>query len=189
MAYTSRLDRDLPPKTLSMQFFIYLARPWMMLIHEPIVSLTSLYVAIIYGILYMLFAAIPIVFQETRGWSQGSSGLLFIGVAIGVFFAFFAAATDNRRYVRICKQAEASGQAVAPEARLTAAMAGSIILPLGLFLFAWTTFKSVHWIAPALGATMFSCGLVMVFISLLSYLVDSCMSIRRQESRCINAGC
>jgi formate/nitrite transporter FocA (FNT family) len=81
---------------------------------------------------------------------------------------------DNKRYVRLCLAAEAEGRVTEPEARLGTAMAGSIVLPIGLFLYAWTTYPSVHWIAPILGAMFFSCGLVMVFISLMSYLIDSC---------------
>ena len=81
---------------------------------------------------------------------------------------------DNKRYVRFCTVAEADGRAVEPEARLPLAMAGSIVLPVGLFLFAWTTYPSVPWILPIIGAVFFTCGLVMVFISLMSYLVDSC---------------
>lgn len=122
----------------------------------------------------MLFAGVPIVFQGARGWSQGTAGLPFVGVAIGVCLATLAAGVDNKRYVRVCAAAEAEGRAVEPEARLGTAMAGSIVLPIGLFLFAWTTYPSVHWIAPIIGAMLFSCGLVMVFISLMSYLIDSC---------------
>jgi formate/nitrite transporter FocA (FNT family) len=81
---------------------------------------------------------------------------------------------DNKRYVRLCLAAEAEGRVTEPEARLGTAMAGSIVLPIGLFLFAWTTYPSVHWIAPVIGAFLFSCGLVLVFISQMVYLIDSC---------------
>lgn len=172
--YVSRLDAGQPSKTLSQELSVSFTRPWILLFCEPIVLLTSLYVAIVYGTLYMFFAGFPIVFQVARGWSQGTAGLPFVGVAIGVCLATLAAGVDNKRYVRLCAAAEAEGCAVEPEARLGTAMAGSIVLPIGLFLFAWTTYPSVHWIVPVIGATLFSCGLVMVFISLMSYLVDSC---------------
>lgn len=122
----------------------------------------------------MFFAGFPIVFQVTRGWSQGTAGLPFVGVALGVCLATLAAGVDNKRYVRLCAVAQAEGRAVEPEARLRTAMVGSIVLPIGLFLFAWTTYPSVPWIVPIIGGVLFACGFVMVFISLLSYLVDSC---------------
>lgn len=173
-AFVSRFTAGKPPKSFSQQLLISLTRPWIFLFREPIVLLTSLYVSIVYGTLYMFFAGFPIVFQYTRGWSQGIAGLPFIGVAIGVCLATLAAGVDNKRYVRISAEAEARGKSVEPEARLSTAMVGSFVIPMGLFLFAWTTYPSVHWIVPIIGAVFFSCGLVMVFISFMSYLVDSC---------------
>ncbi|KAL1854842.1 hypothetical protein VTK73DRAFT_8687 [Phialemonium thermophilum] len=171
--YVSRLDAGKPPRTLSQELSVSLTRPWILLFREPIVLLTSLYISIIYGTLYMFFAGFPIVFQVTRGWSQGTAGLPFVGVTVGVCLATLAAGVDNKRYVRLCAAAEAGGRPVEPEDRLGTAMAGSVVLPIGLFLFAWTTYPSVHWIVPIIGGMLFACGLVMVFISLLSYLVDS----------------
>ncbi|KAH8817382.1 MFS transporter [Xylogone sp. PMI_703] len=171
--YVSRLDAGQPLKTLSQQLSVSLTRPWILLFREPIVLLASLYISIIYGTLYMFFAGFPIVFRVARGWSQGTAGLPFVGVAIGVCLATLATGVDNKRYVRLCVAAAAEGRVVGSEARLGTAMAGSIVLPVGLFLFAWTTYPSVHWIVPTIGAMFFSCGLVMVFISLMSYLIDS----------------
>ncbi|KAI1737569.1 MFS transporter [Xylaria scruposa] len=172
-AHVSRLDAGRPPKTLSQELSVSFTRPWILLFREPIVLLASLYVSIVYGTLYMFFAGFPLIFQVARGWDQGTAGLPFIGVAIGVFLATLAAGVDNKRYVRLCAAAEVEGRVVGPEARLGTAMVGSLVLPIGLFLFAWTTYPWVHWIVPVIGATLFSCGLVMVFISLLSYLVDT----------------
>ncbi|CAF1486161.1 unnamed protein product, partial [Adineta ricciae] len=64
-----------------------LSRPWLFLIREPIVFLLSLYMAIIYGVLYMLFGAFPIVYEEGRGWSTGIGGLAFLGIAVGFVIA------------------------------------------------------------------------------------------------------
>lgn len=175
--HVSQLDVGKPPITLSTALSIAFTRPWIFLFREPIVLLTGVYTSIIYATLYLLFAAIPIVFEVTRHWSQGIGGLPFVGVAIGVCLAVGASGVDNKIYLRMTKVAAAAGRAVEPEARLHNAMIGSVILPIGLFLFAWTTFPEISWIAPVIGATIFSAGLVMVFISLISYLVDSCTSI------------
>lgn len=174
--YVSRLVPGKAPTTFARAVYIAFSRPWVLLFREPIVFLMSLYMAIVYGTLYMLFAAIPIVFEGSRGWNAGTAGLPFIGVSIGVCLATVLAGVDNRRYVRLRATRSAQGVIVEPEARLSTAMAGSIFLPIGLFLFAWTTYPSVHWIAPVIGALSFSCGLVLVFISQMSYLIDSCAS-------------
>jgi MFS family permease len=172
--YVSRPDAGKPPKTLMQELSVALSRPWVLLFLEPIVLLMSLYMSIVYGTLYMFFAAVPIVFQGSRGWNEGTAGLPFVGVAIGVCSATMLAGVENKRYVRLCETLAAKGATVKPEARLSTAMVGSIILPIGLFLFAWTTYPSVHWITPVIGALLFACGLVLVFISQMSYLIDSC---------------
>ena len=124
--YVSRLDAGQPPETLSKELSISFTRPWVLLFREPIVLLTSLYISVVYGTLYMFFAGFPIVFEGARNWSQGIAGLPFVGVAIGVCLATMAAGVDNKRYVRLCVVAEKEGHAVEPEARLGTAMPGSI---------------------------------------------------------------
>ncbi|KAM0517319.1 hypothetical protein ACHAPE_004849 [Trichoderma viride] len=170
--YVSRLDAGEPPKTLPQELSVAFSRPWVLLFLEPIILLMSLHMSIVYGTLYMFFAAIPTVFQGTRGWNEGLAGLPFVGVTIGVCLATALSGVDNKRYVRLCQEMEAKGGTVEPEARLSTSMVGSVILPIGLFLFAWTTYPSVHWIAPVIGALIFSCGLVLNFISQISYLID-----------------
>lgn len=77
--YISKLMAGQPVTSLGAKFKVALSRPWILLFKEPIVLFTSLYMAIIYGTLYMCFAAFPIVFQQGRGWSPGIGGLSFLG--------------------------------------------------------------------------------------------------------------
>lgn len=167
--YASRADFA-NKKTMPQQFKVAIMRPWVLLFREPIVLLTGIYIAIIYGTLYMLFAAFPIVFQQYRGWSAGVGGLAFCGVAVGMMLAVVYAVYDNKRYARI---SHATGGNAPPEARLPPAIIGSVLLPVGLFWFAWTCQPSVHWIVPIIAGGVFACGLVLVFLSLLNYLIDS----------------
>ncbi|KAK3196540.1 Efflux pump fub11 [Lecanicillium sp. MT-2017a] len=169
--YISKLDAGQPVRTIGAQFKISLSRPWILLFKEPIVLLTSIYMAIVYGTLYMCFAAFPIVFQEGRGWSPGIGGLAFIGIAVGMAVATTGCIIDNKRYARVA--AASPGGMAPPEARLPPGIVGSILLPIGLFWFAWTTQTSIHWIVPIIGSGFFGCGIVLVFLSLMNYLIDS----------------
>ena len=112
-----------------------LLRPWQLLLVEPIVLILSLYTAIVYGTLYMLFGAFPVVFQLERGWTAGNGGLAFLGVTVGMVLALPVVAAINVWYA---KAAEKSGEAVAPpELRLPGSMLGGIAVPVGMFWFAW----------------------------------------------------
>ena len=160
--------------SLIQAFKIALSRPWILLFREPIVALLSVYMAIIYGTLYMMFAAFPIVYQQQRGWSPGIGGLAFLGVAVGMLIAVAYTFWDNKRYMRVETKARAAGERGAPpEARLPPTLIGSICLPIGLFWFAWTNGTEIHWIVSIIGTAPFGFGMVMVFLSIMNYLIDS----------------
>ena len=151
-----------------------LSRPWILLFREPIVLLLSVYMSIIYGTLYMMFAAFPIVFQQQRGWSEGIGGLAFLGVAVGMLAAVIYTIPDNTRYQRAAEQYRKNGvSSTPPEVRLPPSLIGAVCIPIGLFIFAWTNYPSIHWIACIIATVPFGFGMVLVFLSIMNYLIDS----------------
>lgn len=118
----------------------------------------------------MLFAAYPIVFQGTRGWNQGVGALPFLGIMVGMLGAVAYSIWDNKRYV---KTEENHGGFAPPEARLPPCLIASITIPVGLFWFAWTNYPSVHWMACIAAGVPFGFGMVLVFLSIMSYLIDT----------------
>lgn len=159
--YRSKGDVDQGPTTFGKVFKTSLLRPWVLLFQEPIVLLLSVYMAIIYGTLYMLFAAFPIVYQQNRGWSPGIGGLSFLGVAVGMIGAVIYSIFDNKRYVKI---SNAHGGFAPPEARLPPCILGGICLPIGLFWFAWTNSPSIQFMASIAAGVPFGFGMVLVFL-------------------------
>lgn len=168
--YRTKKDIEDGQVELKEAYKVALSRPWLLLIFEPIVLLLTIYMAIINGTLYMLFAAFPIVFQDVRGWNQGVGGLAFLGVMIGMMLALVYSVWDNKRY---CRVVESSGGSALPEARLPPGLIGSIAIPAGMFWFAWTNYPSIHWMASISGGVPFGFGMVVVFLSVLNYLVDA----------------
>ncbi|KAF4769966.1 hypothetical protein N7455_009367 [Penicillium solitum] len=168
--YRSQLDIDRGPAPLGKTLKTALSRPWILLFCEPIVLLFSIYMAIIYGTLYMLFAAYPIVFQEVRGWSEGIGGLAFLGILVGMVMAVVYTFPENFRYAKKCSQ---TTDRLAPELRLPPSMVGGIALPIGLFWFAWTNSPNIHWMASVAAGAPFGFGMVLVFLSVFNYLIDS----------------
>ncbi|KAF9890801.1 hypothetical protein FE257_005371 [Aspergillus nanangensis] len=146
------------------------SRPLRMLFIEPIVLLLSVYLAIVYGTLYLLFGAFPIVYQVHRGWNQGVAALPFLGVLGGMMLAILYAVVDHRRYVALSKRL---GGYAPPEARLPPCMVASVALTGGLFWFAWTNSPSTHWLVSVAAGVPFGFGMILVFFSVLNYLIDS----------------
>lgn len=170
--YRSRIDVENGGISARKAFQTALLRPWALLFLEPIVLLLSIYMSIVYGTLYLLFAAYPIVYQELRGWSEGVGGLAFLGIAIGMILALLYGFVENIRYRRIVT-VTSSSSSPPPETRLIPAMIGGPAIPIALFWFAWTNGPSIHWIVSVIAGAPFGFGMVLIFVSIKNYLVDS----------------
>ncbi|RDW79179.1 MFS transporter [Aspergillus mulundensis] len=148
----------------------YLFRPVQMLILEPILILITLYLALVYGILYLFFEAYPVSFQEERGWTnEGIAGLPFIGIMIGVFcgVALIIWQTKTRFAHKLAKHGR-----VIPEERLVPMMVASVLLPGGLFWFGWTSSPNVHWLAQVAAGVPIGAGILVIFMQGLNYIID-----------------
>jgi len=168
--YKSNVDILQPPKTPVKAFQIALSRPWILLLKEPIVLTMSIYMAIVYGTLYMLFAAFPIVYQQKRGWNEGIGGCAFIGVMVGQLLGLSYALYDNARYKRLNEKYHGF---TPPEHRLPVAMIGGVAAPIGLFWFSWTNGPEIHWISSVMAGAPFGFGMVLIFMGIMNYLIDS----------------
>ena len=94
----------------------YLYRPFLMLALEPILTLITIYMALIYGMIYLFFEAYPITFQEQRGWNLGVGALPFLGITIGVILGVSIVIWSTKGRYR--QKMEANGGRPVPEERL-----------------------------------------------------------------------
>lgn len=189
---------------------------------EPIVTFLSFYSAIIYSILYAFFAAfreyyshliwplspsffpciltenptkilssLAVVFIEGHGFSAGENGLAFLGVGLGAVTGTCLSFWQNALYRKHVANSPTGAQ---PEARLIIARPLAVLLPIGMFWFAWyvcfptylivfavwnaflitrlmvirnfrTTSPSVHWIVPILAGVPFGTCMIALFVS------------------------
>jgi len=157
---------DVSLKEMAIKFGI---RPFQMLM-TPICFLVALYASFCYGILYANLASFPIEFQEERGWSLLVGALPFLALLIGILIGGAANVLNQSYYIR---RYEANGNKAVPEARLPPMMIGSVFFAGGLFVFGWTSDKSIPWIAPCIGAAMMGFGFFTIFQSALNYLIDT----------------
>ncbi|KAL4804548.1 bicyclomycin resistance protein [Aspergillus unguis] len=168
--YKSKLDLGRANMTVGRRLKIALSRPWVLLFTEPIVLLLTFYAALIYGVLYMLFEAVPIVYQDYRGWNAGVGGLPFLGVMIGVLCGSVYTVFDNKRYTKAQKRHNGFAP---PEARLPPSMISAVSIPIGLFWFAWTNSPAIHWLCSVAALVPFGFGLLLIYMGIVNYLIDS----------------
>ncbi|KAL5358024.1 major facilitator superfamily domain-containing protein [Aspergillus floccosus] len=151
---------------------INLSRPFVMAATEPICIFWNIYIAIVYGILYLCFTAYPIVFRDIRGWSLGLSGLAFLGIGVGSLITI-ACEPFIRRMINNHPKDPETGK-VYPEAMVSIVCISAFLIPAGELWFAWTCAPaSIHWIAPILAGVAFGAGNTGVFIYASNYLAYS----------------
>ncbi|KAM7194376.1 Major facilitator superfamily domain containing protein [Rhypophila sp. PSN 637] len=66
---------------------ISVTRPFGMLFTEPVVFFFSLYVAFAWGILYLTFGCIPLVFHRQYGWDLEKGGRVFLALIVGAILS------------------------------------------------------------------------------------------------------
>lgn len=155
-------------------------RPIHMLFTEPIVSFVCLYTSFQFALLYTFVVASPWTFATIYHFSLGSQGLTFVGFIAGAILSYFGIIiVDRLVYQRKLHQFEHEHQAPGtssefpPEHRLYNGMLGSIILPSGLFLFAWTARYDLHWIIPIIAQAITIFGSIQVYVTASLYMVDT----------------
>lgn len=158
---TETLLRPFREQTFLSCWFVCLANASIeMIATEPILLLMSLYIALIYGLLYAFFFSFPVVFGEYYRWNDGIVGLTFCSVLIGVALALFVTPRIERDYLR--RAAEKGGHAD-PEDRLPGMMIGCWFVPVSLFIFGWTSPPAVmpgggNWVGPVSSGIPFGFG-------------------------------
>lgn len=122
-----------------------------------------LYSAVLLGILYLFFGAFNLVFTEVYGFKLWQVGCSFLGISVGMMLAVGSDPLWRKNYQRLERNHMAvvgeKGEAM-PEWRLPPAIAGAPPVTIGIFIFAWTAYSHVHWIAPIIGTAVFGMGCV-----------------------------
>jgi MFS family permease len=168
-SYRSMLASDITSKEIFKRSII---RPSKILVCCPVVTILCIYVAILYGTLYLLFATYSFVFREVYGFSTFAAGLVFIAGGTGTLLGLLYTSKFSDRTVR---KHTAAGNAVTPEDRLSLiiTLPGALSFPLGLFVYGWSVEQHVHWIVPEIGTAITGFGSILIFISIQTYLIDA----------------
>ncbi|KAH7273204.1 major facilitator superfamily domain-containing protein [Fusarium solani] len=138
---------------------------------DPVILFVNIHTMLIYGILYLWFELFPFVFGGIYRFDATQQALTFFGILVGavlsvsayllwLYFVYQPRVADPETIVQ-------------PEDRLRPGQVGAICIPVCLFVFAWTSRESIHWIVPIIGSGFFAPGFYLTFQSILNYLGES----------------
>jgi len=132
----------------------------------------TLYMSFVYGCIYLLFEAYPIVFTQGHHLNEGISGLTFLPLFLGgctgvlIYILWF-----NPAYEKLIP--DFSPKPVPPEVRLRPAFYGGPLLMISFLWFGWTSYPSVSIWAPLTSGYIMGISVVWIFLALFNYIIDA----------------
>jgi multidrug resistance protein len=171
--YKSPLQMNpLVPKHLLHDTLLF---PFVMLVQEPILLALGLYLSFVYGIIYLLFGAYPIIFEQIHGFNPLIGGLMFIPLFLGgVAGVIIYVLVFNPRYVKKADQCARQGKGrVPPEERLWIVCVAAPCLVISFFWIGWTHYASISFWSPMMGGALLGFAILMIFLGLFNYIVDA----------------
>jgi len=125
----------------------------------------------------MIFLSTQSVEQVFRGlydWTIPQACYVQSAIVLGQCCGWPTVLLSRRLFINSASRNEEKPGTYIPEARLYVSIAGSFIgLSGGLFIYAWTSFQSLPWIAPAVGTFLIGAGTTIVMTALTDYVVDA----------------
>lgn len=147
---------------------VSIVRPIRLLLLSPTVTLPSLGLAVVFGMMFLMLSTMSTVYQQVYGWSTGASGLPYLGLGGGLLSGLIVySVTADRTYMRLSKTTT-----LAPEIRLSPITIGSPLCATGLVIYGWAFEKQLHWMVPIIGCVIFSWGMVAFMLPVTTYLID-----------------
>ncbi|PPQ62974.1 hypothetical protein CVT24_006080 [Panaeolus cyanescens] len=172
--YESPLERE--KMTLTKRLEHMLARPFVILFCEPMLIALTLYMSFVYGCLYLLFTAYPIVFTQTHGFNAGVSGLMFLPIPIGgaIAVALYVWYFNPKYEAEVHRLAP---KPVPPEFRLEMVFYAGPLFAASFFWFAWTSLPHLSFWAPMLSGLLMGFSIQLIFLGLFNYIIDAYLSV------------
>ncbi|KAG6877679.1 hypothetical protein C0993_005099 [Termitomyces sp. T159_Od127] len=134
-----------------------MVKPIVFLGKEPIVQVFALYMAVLYGVLYLSLTTFVEVFTGLYGETSGIAGIHYLAIALGSTFGGQVGARVLNSVYRKLKAK--NGGIGTPEMRLPLLMVSATTLPIGLVIYGWTANARLFWLIPDLGVFIYSTGI------------------------------
>lgn len=130
------------------------------------------YNAFVYAIMYLFFTTFTFVFEGVYGFSQGTVGLTYIGMGIGMLGGMFSYGMTSDKIMKYLAHKHGL-ERPKPEHRLPLTIFAAPFIPIGLFIYGWTVEYHVHWAVPLLGTLLVGFGLTIILASVANYMIDT----------------
>ena len=161
-----------------------LQRPFRMLTTQIIVLLLAVYMAALYGIMWLFLFMYP---RLWRGGDDGSSSssssppgygqspraasLNYVSFALGLLAGVFGAGrAADYTYARLRARGGGVGR---PEFRVPTMAAGTVLAPAGLLCWGWAGQRGAHWVVPNAGSFVFAAGMYVCSACTSVYTIDA----------------
>ncbi|CAD0110080.1 unnamed protein product, partial [Aureobasidium uvarum] len=109
-------------------------------------------------------------FSTNYGFSVFQTSLIQLSLSVGATIATIVNPIQNQLYLKSARRNKESPGKPIPEARLYFSIPGSLIFTAGLFVYGWTSYTFVPWIAPAIGIAMVGLGIYSIYQAVVKRL-------------------
>ncbi|KAJ3288500.1 hypothetical protein HDU79_004812 [Rhizoclosmatium sp. JEL0117] len=147
-----------------------ITRPIIMLFTQPIVMVIALIMAFVYGVMYIVLSTFSLLFMEKYGENTQTSSLHYLALAVGLVIGSQLSGPLLDKISKVLQKKYNTPHK--PEYRLPICIPGSVLLPIGLFLYGWAAENTLHWIWLDIGIALFAMSVNLTFQSLSLYTVD-----------------
>ncbi|CAO2651323.1 Nn.00g096200.m01.CDS01 [Neocucurbitaria sp. VM-36] len=145
-------------------------RPCRLLITRPIVQLIALFIAYVYGLMYLALSTFQSVWVNEYNQRPDIASLNYISLALGFGLATqICAPINDRIYATLKNRNDGVGL---PEFRVPLMVPGAILVPIGLFWYGWSVQAKTHWVVPNIGAILLGAGIIISMQCCTSYVID-----------------
>ncbi|KAK0628753.1 putative bicyclomycin resistance protein [Bombardia bombarda] len=148
-----------------------LMRPFVLLWTEPIIQVSSLFIAYLYGLNHLTLTTFQSLWRDVYGQSMMRASQNYFFIAAGFILGSQATGWIGDKIYRHVGNKKPNAPS-SPEIRTYMMLPASLLVPSGLLLYGWAAERRLHWLVPDLGIMVFSSGIVMSYQCLQAYIID-----------------
>lgn len=146
-------------------------RPFMLIFKDYMTMALCFYTGFTLAIVYMFFVCFPYIYRTVFNFSLQDQGIAFLGLILGLLLTALISPSLVDIFLR--RLIANNGGVHQAEFRFIPLFVGVFIVPIGLFIIAWTSYPQLHWIGPIIGSFFYGMGTILVFNGIFAYTVEA----------------